>query len=516
MKKELTGHNVTATIDGYTPTESQKIWRIIKAETFLINNEDLNTPLSNNVLVNATLYYIDDDGEQQKIKKGAVFIKVTDLSNNVIFDSKTVSIQNGDIQCQLTNKLPIGDYFLTIEYYGTKYYAPTTLTIKFAVEQRSAVCIFDQTLIQGYPNEKVTIDISLIDKINNKKIPNCTINYAFNGFQYVTNTNDQGRATLQVFMPNIDSYACPQRIEDITTETTQETELESNVHYFDYNGHIKTLYLPDDSRTEFTADGAASEITYQYEGIDPDYENTETFFEDYQLIPHFPLTISINDDVYKIDGISNIDVLNKRYNTSISHSITMKDGVAHIDGRVTAKDSNNNNHIVEYGKISFNVDEFGSTPYKQVLVDDDGYFEFDVDLSRTENANISNTLPITSFHQMYDTKTEINILNESLSNDNRTRLSRSYLNKHRMRFMATVTSDKVTVQYGMVTFIITENTNEVYRYVTEVDNDGKAYFNFNVSKIGEFKIKAKYHSIFEFKSSQSDIKDYIIIEESEE
>lgn len=514
MKEEIIDKNLTATIDGYTP-EGIEVWQIIKAETFIINNQDLNTTLSNDIEVDATLYYMDDDNERQKMKRGSVLIKITDLSGNVIFDSKVVKIQDGKIKCKFSNNLLLNDYLLTIEYSGTKYYAPKTLTIKFAVERRDVICVFDEILIQGYPNEKKEIGVSLVDKISNKKISNCTIYYNFNGFQYITQTNDKGHATLQITMPSVHSYSCPQRINNIN-DLIEQNEGDSNVYYFDYNGHIRTLSLSDNNdRTEFTIDGAAAEIEYQNEDIDLNYENIEVFFEDYQLTPTFPLTISIDSNTYKLTTISNIDILNKRYNTVVTHVLTINDTIARIDGRVIANDGNNY-YPVEYGKISFGVDEYGAEPYGQTLVDEGGYFDFEVDLSHAENANVSNDLPITSFHKMYDTNIELVILNESLSTDNRTRLSRSYLNRHRMRFMATVTNEETDVQYGMVTFIITEGVDEVYRYVTEVDKNGDAFFNFDVSKVGEFKIKASYHGIFEFNSSQSEIKDYIIINEDEE
>ena len=91
-----------------------------------------------------------------------------------------------------------------------------------------------------------------------------------------------------------------------------------------------------------------------------------------------------------------------------------------------------------------------------------------------------------------------------------TTLTRNYVEKHHMKFVANVTSQDKPVLYGMVTFIIMQNYDEIYRYITELDKNGEAFFFFDVSTVGEYQVQAKYHSIFEYKASESDIQTYKI------
>ena len=93
---------------------------------------------------------------------------------------------------------------------------------------------------------------------------------------------------------------------------------------------------------------------------------------------------------------------------------------------------------------------------------------------------------------------------------NGTTVTRNYVEKHRMKFVATVTTQDQPVPYGMVTFVIMQNYDEIYRYVTELNEDGEAFFFFDVSTVGKYQIQAKYHSIFEYQASESDVKTYEI------
>ena len=68
----------------------------------------------------------------------------------------------------------------------------------------------------------------------------------------------------------------------------------------------------------------------------------------------------------------------------------------------------------------------------------------------------------------------------------------------------------------MVTFIIHQEDREVYRYVTEVNENGEANISFDISLIGDFTIQAFYHPMFNLLGSESQIVEYTVKDISEE
>ena len=93
--------------------------------------------------------------------------------------------------------------------------------------------------------------------------------------------------------------------------------------------------------------------------------------------------------------------------------------------------------------------------------------------------------------------------------------NRSYQPKKSADFLAIV-EDQITrerVNESMVTFVIKEDDDEVYRYVTEVNEIGEAYMSFDVSTIGHFTVQAFYHPMFNLLGSESQIIQYEVREE---
>ena len=94
-------------------------------------------------------------------------------------------------------------------------------------------------------------------------------------------------------------------------------------------------------------------------------------------------------------------------------------------------------------------------------------------------------------------------------------IERSYIEKNGLDCVALVKNIATNrpVKDGMVAFIITKNNKEIYKYVSELDIEGRAYFRFDVSTLGTYNIKVHYYGIFEYQDSESDIQSYTVIEE---
>ena len=138
-------------------------------------------------------------------------------------------------------------------------------------------------------------------------------------------------------------------------------------------------------------------------------------------------------------------------------------------------------------------------------LNDDGHFVFETEITQTENANVPVSESIL-YSPTLDTITEIKIVGDI------SQISRDYIEQHKISFIATTTTGNTPVAYGMMTFIIMQDYKEIYRYVTEMNINGEANFNFDVSTIGEYQIKAIYHGMFEYQPSESNIKEYEVVE----
>ena len=370
------------------------------------------------------LGYIDDE-EIIPIPQGFVYFTITSLSGQTEYLKTTEHFVNGKIKTQLTNLLPTGSYLLNVEYPSSKYYEGTTITLQFLVNRRTIKCVFDKEYYEQYPNETFSITTRLLDTENNKPIGNCLVNYSFNDYEYVTQSNDQGYAQMTIKMPDINKEQC---------------------------------------------------ITNKY-----------------------PLQIQIENESYRLTSETYINIYFKKYKTSTIYTSTISNNQIHIIGDVYGYDDNNKLVNVDYGNIDFNILNFNDhTPTE---VDINGHFVLDINFDQSEDANVSES--VQNFSSPKATKIAVDM-------PDGTTVTRNYVEKHHMKFVATVTSQDKPVICGMVTFIIMQNYNEIYRHITELNKDGEAFFFFDVSTIGNYQIKAKYHSIFEYQTSESDVQTYEI------
>ena len=483
---EYVGNQLTATIDN--ETLSLDMYKIIKAPTHFILYNNLDTVLDAPIEVDLFLGYSIDDDDIIGIEKGFVNLKLTSISGQTIYKEMTIDFINGQIYTQITNNLNIGEYILQVDYSGNKYYESTSLTIQFSISQREIKCIFNEDYLQAYPNDNINVGITLVDNLNGKKISNCLINYYFNGFKYLTQTNEQGYALLNITVPNVDP----------NEEIINDNNL--NVIYFDYDGNIQYI----NNNTQFVDDGNESDDSNIVIDILESYDEEDVFIE-YSLVPKYTLEIDIDSTIYKLVSDTYIDVFLKKYMSEISYVTTSDDYLIRVEGDVLSYNERGEVSNAQYGTVSFDISELTPHPQSTINIDDNGHFVFETEITQTENANVPVSEPLL-YSPILNTKTTVSIVGDS------NKIIRDYINEHKIGFLAQTTSSDVPVSYGMMTFIIMQDNNEIYRYVTEININGEASFYFDISTVGKYQIKAIYHGMFEYQGSESNLEKYEIIE----
>lgn len=487
IRSNKTDGKITVTIDNETiPIDVEEI---VKQQTQFIQRNTLDNVLYNPIIVQLSLIAFDvtadniiqDTNEyidkfitsDNYVSRSTITFTITD-KNNKIYNKKTVFFDDGEnIETTLTNELDIGEYILVVNYEGNQYYAPTTLKTQFKIEKRKIKCIFEKEILEAYPNENFTSTIQLKDILNNKPISNCSVYYNFNNNDYFTQTDGQGIALINFIMPNVDPNKCSK---EFATFTEQDTSI--GEYYWDEDGNLQLV------------EGAEQNII-----TEPTEIEEKTFYM-------YPINITIDDNIYTLDESIQYIII-KKYDTDIiiTSSSEVND-LWHIEGNVVSPQ----NVTVKYGKINFNIINLDHTATTRI--NDDGHFELDITTSSIIDVISEDNEPVT-----LNCSVPQNVI--ITLNDLPATLTRNYVKKHGINCVAYVEniSDNQPIIYGMVTFIITKDEKEIYRYVTELNDVGEAYFKFDVSTIGEYNIQAFYHGIFEYKDNQSDIKTYQIIEE---
>ena len=497
IKSNKVDGKLTVTIDNETiPIEVEEI---IKKQTQFVEKNTLDNVLYNPIIVklslisynagkqyeaindqiiNAEEYVEDFITTNDYVERGIITFTIKD-NNNKIYDKKTIFFDDGEnIQITLTNELPIGEYILIAEYEGNQYYAPTNLQTHFNISKRKIKCIFEEDILSAYPDETFTSNIQLKDVLNDKVIGNCAVYYNFNGNDYITQTNGQGVATITLTMPSIDPSKCSQHFDSINTDI----DTSMGEYYWDDDGNLQPI--------EENEVIISNEVTEE--------QSTDRIYM-------YPVNVFIDNNIYTLDEAVQY-IMIKKYDTNIlltNNSYLNEQW--HIEGYVF--DSENKDAL--YGDIEFSIIDVNYTHQSLIPVNKDGTFAFDINTSNVINIvsdyNPSSTPLICSPPQ--------NVF--ITLNDIPAQITRNYVKKHGINCVAYVETlaDNKPVIYGMVTFIISKDEKEIYRYVTELNDVGEAYFIFDVSTIGEYNVQAFYHSIFEYKDNKSDIKTYEIIEE---
>lgn len=518
-----------ATIDNQT--KDLNVCKIIKEYTGFLINENIYATLYAPIDINLSLIYfsnteqndtpdatiinlpqnIEEEEDIDFVEDGICYLSIKDLNTNKIVDTKTIHFHDGLIQTTMSSDLYLGDYLLEATYPGNKYYEPSSITIQFSITKREVQCTFDEEILFGYPNENMNVNVTISDVLNNKRISNCIINYIFDGIQYTTQTNDIGRATLNFTMPDVNKNNCG--LIQLESQNNNETsDDDANVDFF-----LNDVYVTFDPQSDQREFNDNNESPYTDSSSDPEYtvsivadEEEDSDIED-DIInygrPEFELIVTIDNNVYMLREEPHVKVYSKEYNTETAFYANSQDNsrILHIEGNVIAIDDQENTYNVNYGVIDFDIAEVEPHPNTTLEVDENGHFSFDVTVVDSYNAGV----PIKQDDEwdMYslDKQTYITLTNLGESD-----IFLDDGEKHKVRFKAIVEYDNSPVPYGMVSFSIIKKNKEIYRYVTELNNNGEAFFTFNVSTIGEYQVVAKYHKFFEYQESESNMSKYTV------
>lgn len=340
------GKKINITID--KETQQIPICSINKFESYIFLQEPLNTPLKENIIVDALLCYIpydtinedvetlDNDvsvstptihGTQQETEyianttqtqyiydnntmanniaelNGTVDIIIYDDNN--IYYNNTVSFYKGHIQDTITNKLSVGEYKAKIIFAGNKYLQPKTLDIDFNIEKRLATFTFTQENYFGYPTENIIVSGQLKDSLTRKPIKNCSVLYDFNGYTYSTTSNSTGNVHLNIDIPDANPMHCLDMTKD------EEIDISDN--------EIGTPYVDEfDESQDFDEDGNIVDSVTILAETEECYIFTDTINSVFSLITEVEnnndvsvkvdtteLTYSIDDNqkIFSLNGI---------------------------------------------------------------------------------------------------------------------------------------------------------------------------------------------------------------------
>ena len=452
------------------------------------NNEETTEIDENNEISNEIPTYVDElhnNVYQNYVANGIVKITIKNAQTNHIYIQDNFTLKNGFIEEQLTNNLKIGEYILTAEYEGSKYYAPTNINIYFNISKRIIKCEFQENILSGHPGETITTNIHLVDSLNGQGIPNTLLYYSFNDNEYATQTNSQGAATLYLTIPDVDPSKCSK--EFANNDEIYDEENNVGEYYWDENGTLQPIIQDQHTIVNTEEVSVAEEESYQ------------------SYYTHmYPLDIYIENNTYIVENFTQYIIATKIDTNIIIYDTFEKDSKWYIRGEVI---QNTDLSDVKYGKINLKLNE---NKYQQtVLLDSEGHFEFIVDvynLIEATSNNISSQEPV----EYSFSENTVTIL-EEIPNT----IERSYIEKNGLDCVALVKNIATNrpVKDGMVAFIITKNNKEIYKYVSELDIEGRAYFRFDVSTLGTYNIKVHYYGIFEYQDSESDIQSYTVIEE---
>lgn len=215
----------------------------------------------------------------------------------------------------------------------------------------------------------------------------------------------------------------------------------------------------------------------------------------------YPLNIELESTIYELIGNTEINIEIKKYPTEIFISTNNDDFDFSIKGNVIAYDEDEIFNV-EHGIINLNIEDTNQQINTTTDIDENGFFNINIENFQIKKNNFEYVEPI-----ICSTAVNTVITLES----NKTTIELEDDRQNTIKFNANVVTEyNNPILYGMVTFIITQNEEEVYRYITELDQ-GKAYFNFNVTTVGEYEVQAIYHQFCEYQTSESNIIEYNVI-----
>ena len=521
---------VTVQIDNQI--ESLEIESVIKMPTkiHIIDQVDtsLYTPININMLITTNEWEtesITDEIEEEPLESGFVNISITNLTKSITYEHQRVSFRDGIIQTTMTDKLDIGEYLLTVDYAGNRFYEPTQMPLQFIIGKREVICQYHNNVVGGYPDEKMEVPITLFDALNGKTINNCMINYNFNGTDYVTFTNHSGYANLTFNMPSVDTDSCAMNIIANDESVIEELLTDTDANVFWTPDGILIPYEPNTIDTQqFTyedgedvIDDVPELITAEIIEEEEDEEEVAVEDEIKYNVYIYELTINIDNSIYTMNEEKMLLAVNK-FDTKIAAYFTKDD--EHQKLIVEGDVLNYNNYItnnVEYGIVELYFPDIDY--HQQMEIDQYGHYVFEMnytDINKTYNNRV---MPYTAQFYSPNHTTKIKIYDiEGQELEDILEFEPDYTTKKSIDFLAIVTDDfsQKPVTESMVSFVIKQGEKEVYRYVTEVNESGEAYISFDISTAGTFTIQAFYHPMFNLLASSSQVVEYDITESIED
>lgn len=548
-------NKVCVRIDNQT-SQCFDIEELVRSPTNIIMMEQVGTTLYNPIEIDMLLVVPNTNSDNiddyiSTVERGFVNISITNINKGITYDEKKLSFRDGIIQTTMTDQLGVGDYLLTIDYAGNRYYEPSLFSLQFSIGKRRVECQFHNNVNGGYPEEQMEIPITLFDALNNKTINNCTINYTFNDVNYTTYTNNRGYANLTFPMPKVSGDYCATNIitndETIIEEYTDDADVrlywtadgnlvpyEGDIHdniimndtnpldaivqtvididdenvliiNFDQESQMSDIFVISHCDTDGDLDIPEEE---EIEIVDIEEEIAEEENTKYNVYV-YDLIINIDNNVYDMEE-QIVYLAIKKFNTQVIAYYTKDDDTKtiFIDGDVINYDNYMTSNV-EYGIIELYISDIDYR--RKVYIDEYGHFSFTIAYSEITTPVQSDIEPYTQFCSP-DHPTQITIQNPQ------TEFYRNYETHNSADFLALVT-DQFTnkpISESMVTFVITQGQKEIYRYVTEVNENGEAYISFDISLVGTFSIQAFYHSMFNLLASESQIVEYTVKDISEE
>lgn len=522
------GKKINITIDN--EKQSIPIQTIDKLKTFINLRQELDTPLQENINIDADLYYVPYDAEVEDIEyiddeevfadiegntsyielynnqpqnivdiDGIVTLTIYNEDNS-IYIQKDINFQHGHIQDSIANKLRIGEYRATLYYKGNKYFQETLLNIIFNITKRDVNVTFSQEEYYGDITETITIQAKLKDAITNKPVKNCTVKYNFDDDTYSTTSNATGDIFLKVTIPDADEFHCVPYVPSYDEEQNDPGEPyqdEPELYDFDEDGNIIEIdtpenipFVPDDippsSDTQHYLNQRDNDVDEKYEY---NYPNASYLIELYS-----------DSESYYIHAETNVVANKLPTELTINQQTEIQNNIVTLGGNVVATYYNNLVANAKYGHviISFDDTDYVSDPSP---INNDGNFSTQIDFAQiTEFNNDTDNTILIPYQGANEQITSITIKKE---NEGNISIGDAIIVSAKVQSKA---DKEAYVKDGMIVFILYNGNNEeVYRYATEIDNVGQGVFLFNTSKKDKYTIKAHYYGIFGYKDSDSNI-----------
>lgn len=403
---------------------------------------ELNKPL-NTILYNDIIVDATLYENNDIVKHGNVIITIWNTEKTRKYYETTLTIDNGDIITAIPNNLAVGEYVLSLSYNGDKYFAENTTNFIFIVDKRTLICYYDKSSYYGDPEETVTVQGTIRDKDNKKIIPNCPLKYQFNNIIYDIVTDSNGRFSVNVTIPPTDISHC-------------------NVI------------------------NAGESLSVD----DPDYLGYRSS-SSYQKVS-YPLCVCSTRENYILKP-TQVYVIAKKLPTSINANVTSYDNTnkATVVGEVRA-DTNSAYKYARYGYINISV--LNDAHKIHTNLNASGDFSEDILFIDLIDA-IENDEP-TVVHD--DTSASLGTqVNASV-------IKSSLKVGDTMQCDAQIISTYGNVIDGMIAFsLYNSDERQVYRYVSKLDEEGKATFLFNTSKSGTYTVKINYYGMGRYKDSEN-------------